>query len=185
MYSISISFLPDSVKIAVKSIMDSKPDLIISGINVGANVGQNLLYSGTISAASEGTLLGIPSIAISLDVLRDMNFSTSKVVAKKIASLVINNGLPKYTLLNVNGCDSIVTLDLTIFNTDSVIDIQQACGSLTWIDGIMRGWMLELGINNLNELTRRNLRALDHDTAAISGLRLIGYDRPLPMWLRN
>ena len=57
--------------------------------------------------------------------------------------------------------------------------------ALTWIDGIMRGWMLELGISNLSELTRRNLRALDHDTAAISGLRLIGYDRPLPMWLRN
>ena len=82
--------------------MKKKPDLIISGINAGANVGQSLLYSGTISAASEGTLLGIPSIAISLDALRDMNFSTSKVVAKKIASLVINNGLPKDTLLNVN-----------------------------------------------------------------------------------
>ena len=92
----------DSVKIAVQAIMKKKPDLIISGINAGANVGQSLLYSGTISAASEGTLLGIPSIAISLDVLRDMNFSTSKVVAKKIASIVINNGLPKDTLLNVN-----------------------------------------------------------------------------------
>ena len=45
----------DSVKIAVKAIMDSKPDLIISGINAGANVGQSLLYSGTISAATEGT----------------------------------------------------------------------------------------------------------------------------------
>jgi hypothetical protein len=45
--------------------------------------------------------------------------------------------------------------------------------------------MLELGINNLKELTRRNLRAQNHDTAAISGLRLIGYDRPLPMWLKN
>ena len=92
----------DSVKIAVQAIMKKKPDLIISGINAGANVGQSLLYSGTISAASEGTLLGIPSIAISLDALRDMNFSTSKIVAKKIASLVINNGLPKDTLLNVN-----------------------------------------------------------------------------------
>ena len=92
----------DSVKIAVQAIMKKKPDLIISGINAGANVGQSLLYSGTISAASEGTLLGIPSIAISLDVLRDMNFSTSKIVATKIASMVINNGLPKDILLNVN-----------------------------------------------------------------------------------
>ena len=92
----------DSVKIAVQAIMKKKPDLIISGINAGANVGQSLLYSGTISAASEGTLLGIPSIAISLDVLRDMDFSTSKVVATKIASMVMKNGLPKDTLLNVN-----------------------------------------------------------------------------------
>ena len=57
--------------------------------------------------------------------------------------------------------------------------------ALNGIDENLRGWMLELGIINLNELTRRNLRALDHDTAAISGLRLVGYDRPLPMWLRN
>ena len=57
--------------------------------------------------------------------------------------------------------------------------------ALSALDEFLRGWMLELGIINLNELTRRNLRALDHETAAISGLRLIGYDRPLPMWLRN
>ena len=92
----------DSVKIAVKSIMKNKPDIIISGINAGANVGQSLLYSGTISAASEGTLLGIPSIAISLDALRDMDFSTSKVVAKKIVNKVLEYGLPNETLLNVN-----------------------------------------------------------------------------------
>ena len=45
--------------------------------------------------------------------------------------------------------------------------------------------MSDLGVQNLNEITRRNLRAIDFDTAAISGLRLIGYDRPLPMWLGN
>ena len=92
----------DSVKIAVKSIMKDKPDIIVSGINAGANVGQSLLYSGTISAASEGTLLGIPSIAISLDALRDMDFSTSKVVAKKIVNKVLEYGLPNETLLNIN-----------------------------------------------------------------------------------
>ena len=61
----------DSVKIGVKAIMQSKPDIIISGINHGANVGQSLLYSGTISAATEGTFLRIPSVAISLDALRN------------------------------------------------------------------------------------------------------------------
>lgn len=61
-------------------------------------------------------------------------------------------------------------------------DIEAA---LTSIDGKLRGWMRELGITDLAELNRRNLRANDHDTAAISGLRLVGYDRPLPMWLGN
>ncbi len=57
--------------------------------------------------------------------------------------------------------------------------------ALRWVDGTLRGWMRELGISDLADLNRRNLRALDHDTAAISGLRLVGYDRPLPMWLGN
>jgi len=92
----------DSVKIGVKAIMNSKPDIIISGINHGANVGQSLLYSGTISAATEGTFLGIPSIAISLDALRDCDFTTAKAVAKKVVNAVLENGLPKDTLLNVN-----------------------------------------------------------------------------------
>ena len=92
----------DSVKIAVKAIMDSKPDLIISGINAGANVGQSLLYSGTISAATEGTFLGIPSIAISLDAYKKYDFSGAKIVATKIVNAVLQHGLSKGTLLNVN-----------------------------------------------------------------------------------
>ena len=56
---------------------------------------------------------------------------------------------------------------------------------LVWLDSTVRGWMLELGIDGLEQLSRRNLRALDYDTASISGLRLVGFDRPLPMWLGN
>ena len=56
---------------------------------------------------------------------------------------------------------------------------------LSWLDSTLRGWMRELGVDGLEKVTRRNLRALDYDTAAISGLRLVGYDRPLPMWLGN
>ena len=92
----------DSVKIGVKAIIQSKPDIIISGINHGANVGQSLLYSGTISAATEGTFLEIPSIAISLDALRNCEFTASKEVAKNVGNTVLKNGLPKDTLLNVN-----------------------------------------------------------------------------------
>ncbi len=61
-------------------------------------------------------------------------------------------------------------------------DIEAVLG---WLDGNLRGWMRELGVADLAQINRSNLRALDHDTAAISGLRLIGYERPLPMWLGN
>ena len=57
--------------------------------------------------------------------------------------------------------------------------------NLMWLKSTINGWMSDLGVQNLDEITRRNLRAIDYDTAAISGLRLIGYDRPLPMWLGN
>ena len=57
--------------------------------------------------------------------------------------------------------------------------------TLVWLNSNLKGWMIDLGIESIEDITRRNLRAMDYDTAAISGLRLIGYDRPLPMWLGN
>ena len=57
--------------------------------------------------------------------------------------------------------------------------------TLVWLNSGLKGWMIDLGIESIEDVTRRNLRAMDYDTAAISGLRLIGYDRPLPMWLGN
>ena len=92
----------DCVKIALKSILTKKPDLVLSGINQGANVGTNVIYSGTVSAATEGTILGIPSIAISLDSFVDSDFSYAALFAKKAALLVRAKGLPKGTLLNIN-----------------------------------------------------------------------------------
>ncbi len=92
----------DCVKIAVKAILEKIPDMIVSGINQGANVGTNLIYSGTVSAATEGTILGIPSIAISLDSFVHSDFSFAASFAKKVALQVKENGLPRGTLLNVN-----------------------------------------------------------------------------------
>ena len=92
----------DCTKIALQVLLNQKPDLIISGINQGANLGYNLVYSGTISAAHEGAILGIPSAAISLDTLKGKNFSGSKYVAITIAKHLLNHALPKGTMLNVN-----------------------------------------------------------------------------------
>ena len=93
----------DCVKIAIKSILSSLPDLLISGINRGANLGENIIYSGTVSAATEGTTYNISSIAVSIDNLVDPDYSYAAVFTKKIADKVIKNGgLPEGTLLNIN-----------------------------------------------------------------------------------
>lgn len=93
----------DSVKLAVRNILKGKKiDLVISGINHGANTAVNTIYSGTVSAAAEGTLLGIPSIAISQASYTSKEFSVAASFASKIAKFVLKNGLPKGTLLNVN-----------------------------------------------------------------------------------
>ncbi|MFA5404265.1 MAG: 5'/3'-nucleotidase SurE [Ignavibacteria bacterium] len=93
----------DSVKLAVHTLLkDRKIDLLISGINQGANTAINTIYSGTVSAATEGTILGIPSIAISLTSYTYTDFSLASKFASRIAKVVIKNRLPKGTLLNVN-----------------------------------------------------------------------------------
>lgn len=92
----------DCVKIAGRSLMKTPPDIVVSGINSGANVGSNIIYSGTVSAATEGTILGIPSIAISLNSIKGGDMTASQKVAKTVAKKVLSNGLPVGVLLNVN-----------------------------------------------------------------------------------
>jgi len=93
----------DCVKIAVKSILDRKPDLLISGINRGANLGENIIYSGTVSAATEGTAYGVASIAVSVDNLIDPDYRYAADFTGKMAGRIMENGgLPQGTLLNIN-----------------------------------------------------------------------------------
>ncbi len=93
----------DSVKIALHKILDRHPDLLISGINHGSNTSVSAIYSGTIGAAREGSLNGIPSIGFSLlSHAHDADFTGSVLYAGKIIEKVIQNGIPKKTCLNVN-----------------------------------------------------------------------------------
>ena len=92
----------DCVKIGIKSLLSFRPDLILSGINIGSNLGNNIIYSGTVAAAIEGATLDIPSIAISIDSFRPRNFSTSKIVVRKVINFIENNTIPSRTILNVN-----------------------------------------------------------------------------------
>jgi len=92
----------DCVKLAVKAILQKKPDLVVSGINQGPNTAINVIYSGTVSAATEGTLMGIPSIAFSLASFRKSDFDFAAHFATHLARKVLEDGLPQGTLLNVN-----------------------------------------------------------------------------------
>jgi 5'-nucleotidase len=92
----------DCVKLAVTGLLPVRPDLVVSGINRGPNLGDDVVYSGTVSAAIEGTLLGIPSIAVSLVAFKDFAFEAAADFAASLAERVLERGLPAGTLLNVN-----------------------------------------------------------------------------------
>jgi 5'-nucleotidase len=93
----------DCVNLAINGIMPVRPDLVVSGINPGANLGDDVTYSGTVSAAMEGTLLGVPSIAMSLVVTNGRpDFEPAATFAVRLAVSVAGQGLPRDTLLNVN-----------------------------------------------------------------------------------
>jgi 5'-nucleotidase len=100
----------DCVIISVNKILPRKPDILVSGINNGGNLGDDVTYSGTVAAAIEGTLLGIPSIAVSLvtgSIInghkgKNLNFKSAAEFARKLVNKVLRQGLPEDTLLNVN-----------------------------------------------------------------------------------
>lgn len=92
----------DCVHIALTGLMDVMPDMVISGINDGANMGDDTIYSGTVAAAMEGHLLGIPSIAISMSQHNSTHFETAARIATELVQHYIENGFKSSTLLNVN-----------------------------------------------------------------------------------
>jgi len=93
----------DCIKLAEKAILHGKPDLIVSGINHGSNTSVNVIYSGTVAAAIEGSIEGVPSVGFSLDDYSwSADFNHVDKYIKKIALEVLKKGLPKDTCLNVN-----------------------------------------------------------------------------------
>ncbi len=94
----------DCVKIAFWALLKDqpKPSLVISGINLGSNTGINAIYSGTVSAATEGAILGVPSFAISLTTYENPDYGPAARFARYLARLVLRRGLPRGVYLNVN-----------------------------------------------------------------------------------
>lgn len=92
----------DCVKLGIRELSGGPIDLVVSGINRGANVGINVLYSGTVSAATEAAILGVPAMAVSLDTHRDADYTVAARLARRLASWMTGNGLGRGVALNVN-----------------------------------------------------------------------------------
>lgn len=92
----------DCVHLAVTGFSDPVPDMVVSGINEGSNLGDDILYSGTVAAAMEGRNLGLPAIAISMVGENIKHYETAAVIAKQLVLQLSHNPLPSQTILNVN-----------------------------------------------------------------------------------
>jgi 5'-nucleotidase len=92
----------DCVHLAITGLLDDEPDMVFAGINHGSNLGDDVLYSGTVAAATEGRFLGLPAIAISLVGSNPRYFDTAAQVAVVLLKQIIKKPLPEDTILNVN-----------------------------------------------------------------------------------
>jgi 5'-nucleotidase len=92
----------DCINLAINGILPERPRLVISGINRGANLGDDITYSGTVSAAMEATLLGVPAIAVSLVARERFDFAPAAAFTRQLAHVVLDDHMPPDTLLNVN-----------------------------------------------------------------------------------
>jgi len=137
----------DCINIAVNGILKKRPDLVVSGINKGGNLGDDVTYSGTVSAAMEGTLLGIPSIAISLVSRDNFDFKIAAKFAARLARFILKKGLPKDTLLNINVPPGVnvkgykITKQGKRFYGDAVVEKVDPRGKkYYWIGGDVLKW---------------------------------------------
>ncbi len=92
----------DCVHLAVTGMLDYLPDMVISGINLGANMGDDTIYSGTVAAATEGYLLGVPSLAVSLASHQAAHFESAAEIARRVVERCLSDPWDKPVLLNIN-----------------------------------------------------------------------------------
>jgi len=162
----------DCVNIAVKGLLKETPKLVVSGINKGPNLGDDVTYSGTVAGAIEGILLGIPSFAISLNGRENFKFAEAAEVAMNTARKVLADGLPVGTLLNVNVPNipvsemlgtRITRLGKRIYHQMTVERIDPRGKKYYWIGGGEPDWEREEGTD---------LDAVDRNYVSITPLHL-------------
>ena len=92
----------DCVNLAIVKLLPRRPAIVVSGVNRGGNLGDDVFYSGTVGAAREATFVGLPAIAVSLAARADLDYAPAAAFARRLVDLVLERGLPERTLLNVN-----------------------------------------------------------------------------------
>jgi 5'-nucleotidase len=144
----------DCVALAFMGIVDRSIDMVVSGINQGPNLGHDVTYSGTVTAAMEGAIAGMPAIAVSLDSYQKADFSFAARVAARIAARIAENGLPAQTLLNVNipavpeeeiAGVMVTRMGLRIYYDELIRRVDPKGRPYYWIGGDEPGGLLEEG----------------------------------------
>ncbi|HTL62793.1 MAG TPA: 5'/3'-nucleotidase SurE [Nitrospira sp.] len=141
----------DCVNLALLNILPSRPRLLVSGINKGVNLGDDVLYSGTVSAAVEGTILGVPSMAVSQEGQgrEEFQFATGAHYAVRVARQILRYGLPEETLVNVNvpnrSLDTVTGVRITClsrrrFDNPIIEKVDPHGRSYFWIAGTRVSW---------------------------------------------
>lgn len=154
----------DCVNLALKKVLRTRPALLVSGINKGVNLGDDVTYSGTVSAALEGTIMGIPSIAISQAGDQKFRFDVAATYAVRVARAVLEYGLPEETLVNVNVPNrprtaikgvKVTTLGRRRFDSPIVEKRDPHGRKYYWIAGTRVAW--SRGANSDHEAVRRGM----------------------------
>lgn len=151
----------DCVYIAIREVMKTMPDLVVSGINRGGNLGQDIYYSGTVSAAREACILGLPSLAVSVDVNhrkrkedKQIHFDTAARSVVKLIKTVSFKNIPKHTLINVNAPDvpqkqvrgfAAVRQGFRFYSGTVIKRVDHRGRPYFWIGGQYKGYHNEMG----------------------------------------
>ena len=139
----------DCIYLGIKAILKKKPDIIISGINKGPNMGQDVNYSGTVAAAKEGAFLGIPSMAISICAREKFLFNDAALITHKIIDIIRNKAFIDNTFLNINIPNitrnrlngfMVTKLGKRIYNDKVIARTDPRGGKYYWIGGNAEGY---------------------------------------------
>jgi 5'-nucleotidase len=137
----------DCVNLAIVKLLPSRPSLVVSGINNGANMGEDVFYSGTVGGAREGVFFGIPSIAVSLAGRGETDFSHAARFARRVSAMVLGQGLPINTLLNVNipageFRGAVITVQGRRQHESHVLEgVDPRSRPYYWIEEVQDGWI--------------------------------------------